>query len=70
MPIYEFQCSLCSEIKEYIQKFNDPPPDCGNPDCTNSDSTGKVMIRLVGATTFVLKGDCWERDGYKGKVDD
>lgn len=28
MPFYEFECTKCGKLKEELQKFEDPAPDC------------------------------------------
>lgn len=57
MPIYEYKCTSCCKVHEVIQKFSDPAltvcPDCAGP-----------LEKLISATSFVLKGGGWYKDGY------
>lgn len=61
MPIYEYQCRKCHEVKEAIQKFQDPPlrkcPSCG----------GKLE-KMVSPGAFVLKGAGWYQTDYGNKA--
>jgi len=54
MPIYDYECKLCGEQTEVIQRHMDPPPKC----------CGKLTKRKISRTSFSLKGDGWYRDGY------
>lgn len=58
MPIYEYACGACGHTFEMLQPMGAAPPaDC--PDC------GAHQVRkLVSATSFVLKGGGWYKDGY------
>ena len=56
MPIYEFCCILCNGKKELMQEYSVPPPTC--------EGCEEPMFRMISSTTFVLKGDNWEKDGY------
>ncbi len=68
MPIYEYECGACTERREFIQKFSDPPkrkcPACG----------ALKLKRLMSAAAFHLKGSGWYvtdfRDKGKKKGDD
>ena len=65
MPIYTYRCSKCNACLELIQSFSEgeayvkeqqfvcPNPDCGSKDCE----------RVIGPTSFVLKGNGWYAKG-------
>ena len=59
MPIYEYQCGSCGDVKEVIQKFSDDPlTDCGN--------CGKPELKkLLSAPAFRLKGGGWYETDFK-----
>ncbi|MGB7970789.1 MAG: zinc ribbon domain-containing protein [Candidatus Deferrimicrobiaceae bacterium] len=61
MPIYEYQCRKCHDVKEAIQKFQDPPlrkcPSCG----------GKLE-KMMSPGAFVLKGTGWYATDYGNKA--
>ena len=47
-----------------MQKFSDEPlSDC--EDCGSSSSLEKIITN----SSFVLKGDCWYKDGYTKSSD-
>jgi putative FmdB family regulatory protein len=57
MPIYEYQCTQCSERTEIIQNLNDPPyshcPKCGGE-----------MKKLVSAPAIQFKGSGFYKTDY------
>jgi len=59
MPIYEFECTDCSERFERLQKLSDPDPtDC--PTC------GKPRVkRRLTAPAFRLAGSGWYETDFK-----
>jgi putative FmdB family regulatory protein len=63
MPLYEYGCTACGHRLEEQQKLADPPlltcPTCGQP----------TLEKLVSATSFVLKGGGWYKDGYGSSKD-
>ena len=59
MPIYEFECSACSERFDRLQKLNDPDPDAC-PRC----GAAKVR-RRVTAPSFRLAGSGWYETDFK-----
>jgi putative FmdB family regulatory protein len=66
MPIYEYQCPTCGQIKEVIQKHhNDEPPRCSGESCVGA--LGIMHKLLSRGGTFILKGGGWYRDGYVKK---
>ena len=59
MPIYEYQCSLCGERTEALQKISDEPlEDC--PVCL-----APSLKKLVSAASFRLKGGGWYETDFK-----
>ena len=60
MPIYEYQCGSCGDVKEVIQKFSDAPltdcEACGQPE----------LKKLLSAPAFRLKGGGWYETDFKG----
>lgn len=57
MPIYEYECKKCGEIKEVMQKFSDRPlAKCGN-------CSGKLQ-KLISQSSFHLKGTGWYVTDY------
>jgi putative FmdB family regulatory protein len=61
VPIYEYQCRKCHDVKEVIQKLQDPPlrkcPSCG----------GKLE-KMMSPGAFVLKGTGWYATDYGVKA--
>lgn len=57
MPIYEYRCE-CGHQYETIRTVENRDKQL---DCTQC---GLPMQRLVSRTSFALKGQGWERDGY------
>lgn len=61
MPLYEYKCSVCEQVREVLQKFDDPAPECT---CTEEP---KPMEKVLSLGNFSLKGPGWFSDGYTGK---
>jgi putative FmdB family regulatory protein len=61
MPVYEYQCSD-GHIFSERQGINDEPLKT----CKYAGCRRKVK-KLISQTSFVLKGDGWAKDGYKGE---
>lgn len=61
MPLYEYACVGCGAVWEELQRIVDAPIEVC-PACK-----GLEIKRLVGASSFVLKGDGWAADGYAPK---
>ena len=59
MPIYEYKCDLCNGLWEEIQKFSDDPLTI----CKSCEKEGGVH-KVLGKTSFALKGEGWAKDGY------
>jgi putative FmdB family regulatory protein len=62
MPIYEFECNICKNRSEKLQKYSDPSPICADPECHENE-----MTRLISAGGFELKGTGWYATDFKGK---
>ncbi len=60
MPLYEYQCTQCSERVEIIQRLSDPPyshcPKCGGD-----------MKKLLSAPAIQFKGSGWYKTDYASK---
>jgi len=61
MPLYDWKCDDCNlELTDKLMCHNDPVPICEN--CK------KEMSKVIGRTSFRLKGAGWyETDGKSGK---
>ncbi len=60
MPIYEYECTACSQITEAVQRFSDPPlTECAH--CHGH------LRKLISRSTFHLKGGGWYVTDYAGK---
>ena len=57
MPIYEYECMKCGEIKEITQKFSDKP-------LTKCKHCSGKLQKLVSQSTFHLKGTGWYVTDY------
>lgn len=61
MPIYEYECEICGDRLEAIQKISDAPllecPTCGEP----------RLKKLVSAAGFRLSGSGWYETDFKNK---
>ncbi len=57
MPIYEYECTACGKVFDYMQKMSDPAPAC--PEC------GAVVQKRVTASGFRLKGGGWYETDFK-----
>lgn len=69
MPIYEYECSFCGQIKEIEHKINDEAPFCDHTVQDNFGSSHYLigprlqMKKLISKTSFSLKGK-WFKEGY------
>jgi putative FmdB family regulatory protein len=60
MPIYEYECTACSQITEAVQRFSDAPlTECAH--CHGH------LRKLISRSTFHLKGSGWYTTDYAGK---
>lgn len=61
MPIYEYKCSNCGELSEFIQKVNEPvKTEC--PLCHK-----EALSKVISATSFQLKGSGWYVTDFRNK---
>lgn len=60
---YDYECERCGTIEVEQRICDEPLSRC--PLCT----IGTVK-RLISCSNFVLKGDCWYRDGYNSQKRD
>lgn len=56
MPLYEYRCEACQQLREVLQRWQDGPPEC--------ERCNKPMAKQVSTTTFQLKGSGWAHDCY------
>ena len=63
-PVYIYKCK-CTEVEE-VRKVADRDEGVGDicPLCEEE------VERLMTASTFILKGSCWERDNYSTTLGD
>ncbi|MEN8211046.1 MAG: zinc ribbon domain-containing protein [Thermodesulfobacteriota bacterium] len=59
MPVYEYQCTECGEIKEAFQKISDPP-------LTTCSHCKGGLKKIISQSTFHLKGSGWYVTDYGG----
>lgn len=57
MPLYEYECDVCSRRFEVIQKFSDAPVDVC-PTC------GGAVTRLISSPAIQFKGSGWYVTDY------
>jgi len=60
MPVYEYQCTECGQIKEAFQKISESPLKT----CFHCKGDLK---KLISQSTFHLKGSGWYVTDYGGK---
>lgn len=76
MPSYIYECPLghqlavnhsIHETPDYYcdRVFNNPANESGAK--VNGLKCGEKMKRIISASSFILKGSGWARDGYAGK---
>jgi len=59
MPMYEYQCTVCTHITEELN-----PTDKHIIQCPVCDSQAE---RIISLSSFTLKGSGWYKDGYTNK---
>ena len=59
MPIYEYQCAVCGQSHDALQKLSDAPlvdcPACGKPE----------LKKKISAAGFRLTGGGWYETDFK-----
>lgn len=61
MPRYDFECAVCHNVIELQKSIHDETaPLCFAPGCDGKHE----MERLIGGSTFHLKGLGWAAEGY------
>ena len=60
MPLYEYQCNVCGEKTEVIQKISDPPQ-------SHCAKCGGEMKKLMSAPAIQFKGSGWYKTDYASK---
>jgi len=60
VPTYDYRCSSCGIVREYIQKMSDAPlTEC--PEC------GGDFRRIITSVGIIFKGSGFHINDYKGK---
>jgi putative FmdB family regulatory protein len=59
MPTYEYRCEACKRTFEVEQRITEPPYTT----CIRQGCKGTVT-KLISASSFMLKGKGWFKDGY------
>lgn len=65
MPLYEFHCGFCDHSlteSRSIAERDLNPPMCQHGEAFHPAT--QPMRRVIGKTSFTLKGDGWYRDHY------
>ncbi|MBI5789549.1 MAG: zinc ribbon domain-containing protein [Candidatus Schekmanbacteria bacterium] len=60
MPIYEYECLVCSKTFDVTQKFSDP-------DVTNCRFCNGEVRRLISPPAIIFKGTGWYATDYAKK---
>ena len=61
MPYYSYQCRNCGNISEHFHSIH---IKLRNIFCLHCNQWAGVK-RLIGPTTFILKGSGWSQTGYQ-----
>lgn len=59
MPIIEYKCDECNEIRERLERNNKP---YGSMEC---EKCGAKMSKMLSSSHFILKGNGWYKTDYK-----
>lgn len=58
MPMYSYKCTQCENAEEHFHSIKETPSlQCGK--CHSP-----MARQIAGATSFVLKGGAWAKEGY------
>lgn len=60
MPIYEYECTKCGQLREAWQKFSEPP-------LTECDRCHGKLRKVISHSSFHLKGTGWYVTDYASK---
>jgi len=63
---YEYSCQACRYTYELDCKIEDRDVELANM-CS---MCGAPLSRSVGSGNFILKGNCWAKDGYSSTLGD
>lgn len=64
MPIYEFECTVCGNKFDRLQKMSDPNPLCGELNDEKIPCLGDTK-KLISACNHELKGTGWYKTDFK-----
>ena len=59
MALYDYKCTKCGEIQQDVQHGMLETPEVKCEKC------GAACTKMIGHSSFILKGSSWSRDGYK-----
>lgn len=64
MPMFDYKCTACGAVtKDVYRKYSsEVPVECSECGAVLSDED-----KLVGSSSFSLKGMGWAKDGYSSK---
>jgi len=66
---YDYRCSVCGNVKESKGKFEECEKllvcSCSNGNYTRYNR----ILHTTPPPVVILKGTCWEKDGYSSKLD-
>ena len=62
MIAYDYKCPTCDYVEEVYHSI-DTTPSYTCPKCMDSGNIVE-MVRIISASSFKLKGNCWAKDGY------
>jgi len=60
MPLYQYECAKCKKNTELMHGMN----DTSDKKC---ETCGTKLERVMGSTSFQLKGSGWYETDYKNK---
>jgi len=62
MPTYLYSCEQCNQQFEVEHKMSEELEEC--PKCKENGLPLSKPKRLISATSFVLNGGGWAKEGY------
>ncbi len=63
MPIHEFKCPICGHKEDQLIMHGDSE----NIFCAECKDMDHTMVKELSSSNFILKGNCWAKDGYTKK---